>query len=191
MWLQKAKSAFTWRCLTAVPSTSLSPQCAVCCHYIRRQSTVNRIINVIVCSCMIAFCLRHIGWSRPYTDRHVVIKHELLTACWLPKMSSLIIWLSLVHAQMTQEALATTADGPRDALCQLKSGRLLHDCRNKLYNNSTRNRSDGVIEHFGRPTCIKWCASSHDTLTIVGVVNKLDRRRVLLITRWTCSGEIF
>ena len=33
--------------------------------------------------------------------------------------------------------------------------------------------------------------NSHDTSTVVGVVNPLDRRRVLLTTRSTCRDEIF
>jgi len=33
--------------------------------------------------------------------------------------------------------------------------------------------------------------NSHDASTVASVVNKLDRRRVLLTTRATCGGEIF
>ena len=32
-------------------------------------------------------------------------------------------------------------------------------------------------KHCDRPTCDKLCAPSYDALTVVGVVNKLDRRR--------------
>ena len=45
---------------------------------------------------------------------------------------------------------SAVADGPRDALCQLKSCELLHNSRTprigrpKLYNKSTRARSNGV-----------------------------------------------
>jgi len=39
---------------------------------------------------------------------------------------------------------SATADGPRDALCQSASCQLLHNCRNKLYNESRTNRSHGV-----------------------------------------------
>ena len=38
-----------------------------------------------------------------------------------------------------------TADGPRDALCQSKSCQLLlYDCKNKHYNKSAINRSNGI-----------------------------------------------
>ena len=45
--------------------------------------------------------------------------------------------------------------------------------------------------NYARPTCSKLRASSHDASTVVGVVNKLDRRRVLLTTRLICRSEIF
>jgi len=47
------------------------------------------------------------------------------------------------------------------------------------------------LEHYGRMTCGKTCVSVHDASTVVGKVNKLDRRRVLLTTRSTCRDEIF
>ena len=37
------------------------------------------------------------------------------------------------------------------------------------------------VEYFGRLTCSKLCASSHDASTVVDVVNKLDRRRGVLL----------
>jgi len=47
------------------------------------------------------------------------------------------------------------------------------------------------LEGYSRPTCNGLCASSNDALTVVGVVNKLDRRRVLLTTRSFCPGKRF
>ena len=47
------------------------------------------------------------------------------------------------------------------------------------------------LESYSRPTCNKLRATSHDASTVLGVINKLDRRRVLLTTRSTCRGEIF
>jgi len=41
------------------------------------------------------------------------------------------------------------AEGPRDALCQLKSCEQLHSYRNKLYNKSSRNRSSDGIKVLG------------------------------------------
>jgi len=45
------------------------------------------------------------------------------------------------------------------------------------------------LEHYGRPTCIIPRASSQGAATVVGVVNKLDCRRVLLTTRSTCRAK--
>jgi len=45
------------------------------------------------------------------------------------------------------------------------------------------------LDHYGRRTCNIVCASSHDASTVIAVVNKLDRRRVLLTTRSTCRGD--
>jgi len=46
------------------------------------------------------------------------------------------------------------------------------------------------LQNYGRPTCNKPRASSHDASTVVDVVDKLDSRRVSLTTRSTCRGEI-
>jgi len=44
------------------------------------------------------------------------------------------------------------------------------------------------LEFYDRPTCIKLGAFSHDASNVVRVVNKLDRRRRVLLT---CRGDIF
>jgi len=44
------------------------------------------------------------------------------------------------------------------------------------------------LEFYDRPTCIKLGAFSHDASNVVCVVNKLDRRRRVLLT---CRGDIF
>jgi len=36
------------------------------------------------------------------------------------------------------------------------------------------------LNGYSRPTCNKVYASGHDGLTVIGVIHKLDRRRVLL-----------
>jgi len=69
---------------------------------------------------------------------------------------------------------SATADRPRDALCQSVSCQLLHSCRHKLYSKSTTNRINGVrglqlIDCSKQPRLVD-CR--------IGVVNKLDRRRV-------------
>jgi len=80
-----------------------------------------------------------------------------------------------------------TADGPRDAVSQN-----LVNFRNKLQNKSITNRDNGVraLERFNWPTCSK---QSRLVDCRIGVVNKLDRRRwvLLLTTRLTCRSEIF
>ena len=72
-----------------------------------------------------------------------------------------------------------TAEGPRDALCQSKSRQLLRSCRNNLNNKSTTDRSM-ELDHYDGLTRNKLCAFGYDGSTVVGMVNKLDRRRV----RW-------
>ena len=47
------------------------------------------------------------------------------------------------------------------------------------------------LEGYSRPTCNKLCSSGHDASIVVGVIYKLDRRRVLWTTRPTCRGIIF
>ena len=69
---------------------------------------------------------------------------------------------------------SATADRPRDAQCQPVSCQLLHNCRHKLYGKSTTNRINGVrglqlIDCSKQPRLVD-CR--------IGVVNKLDRRRV-------------
>jgi len=90
-------------------------------------------------------------------------------------------------SQYTQEALLPQTDRATHYV-----SRHLVNCRNKLYNKSTTNRSNGVtglqlIDCSKQPRLID-CRS-------IGVVNKLDRRRrlrrVLLTSRSTCRGHIF
>ena len=80
---------------------------------------------------------------------------------------------------------SATADGPRDALCQSRSYQLLHNRRNKLYSESTTNRSNRVR---GLATCSK---QPRLVDCRIGVVNMLDRRRVLLTTPSACRGTMF
>ena len=64
------------------------------------------------------------------------------------------------------------------------------NCRNKLY-TSPRQVAVMEAEGYGWPTCSK---QPRLVDCRIGVVNKLDRRRrrrVLLTTRSSCSGEIF
>jgi len=65
--------------------------------------------------------------------------------------------------------------------------RNLDNCCTTVRTTSATNSQIEVmeVEHFGRPTCNKLCASSHDASAVISVVNKLDRRRVLLTTRLT------
>ena len=81
--------------------------------------------------------------------------------------------------------ISATADGP----VAVSTAVQLYGTPNKLY-KSTTNRSE--LEHRGRGLCSKLGARySHGTATVVSVVNKLDRRRVLLtgLTWSTCHGK--
>jgi len=55
------------------------------------------------------------------------------------------------------------------------------------------NRQDEVtelVDGYSRPTCNKLCASGHDALVVMGVIRKLDRRRVSLIGRPTLTARV-
>ena len=80
------------------------------------------------------------------------------------------------------EKLCYTAEGPRDAPCRSTSRQLLRNCMKKLHNKS-RKVEVMQLEDYSRPTCNKLCASRSCALIVVGVIYKLDRRRVLLTTR--------
>ena len=72
------------------------------------------------------------------------------------------------------------ADGPRGEMCQSKICQLLYNsvaCRNRLYNKSRTNRSNGnrrSVTNSVHP------ATTHST--VAGVIHTLDRRRLLLTT---------
>ena len=72
-----------------------------------------------------------------------------------------------------------SSDSPRDAL----SGNLVNCCTTIGTGRAT-NPQQIEIKEFRR------VVNSHDASTVVGVVNKLDRRRLLLTTRWTCRCDI-
>jgi len=46
------------------------------------------------------------------------------------------------------------------------------------------------LNGYNRPACNKLRVSSNYASIVVGVIHKLDRRRVLLTTRSTCRSEI-
>jgi len=46
-------------------------------------------------------------------------------------------------------------------------------CCTTVGTSCTINQSNGVREHYGRPTCNILFASSHDVSAVVGVINKL------------------
>jgi len=85
---------------------------------------------------------------------------------------------------------SATADGPSDALCQSKSCQLL-TAEGTSCSLTANPQQIEVMEfdHYNRPIYNKLvCASNHGASTIVGVVNKLDRRRVLATARSICRG---
>jgi len=79
----------------------------------------------------------------------------------------------------------TSPGNQRPALCQLYQRRAvsrnLVNCCTTVGGCTTNPQQIEVmeVEHYGRLTCNKLCASSHDSSTVAGVVNKLDRRRVI------------
>jgi len=77
---------------------------------------------------------------------------------------------------------SATSDGPRDAMCQLKSCQLLHNRLGTSCTTNTEQVEVMALEGYSRSMCDKLCASSYDAL---------DRRRVLLTTLSTCRGEYF
>ena len=54
------------------------------------------------------------------------------------------IGMSASHIQLLNTRSCASAEGPRDAQCQSVSCQLLHNFSNKLYSESTTDRSDGV-----------------------------------------------
>ena len=66
---------------------------------------------------------------------------------------------------------------PRDALCQSKSCQLLQTVGTSCTTNPQQIEVM-ELEYYGRPTCNKLRASNHNTSTVVGVVNKVERQRV-------------
>jgi len=82
----------------------------------------------------------------------------------------------------------SAADGPRDALCRLKSCQLLHNSIGTSCTTEQQEIDAMELEGYSWPTCSKQ-PRLVDCRT--GVVNKLDRRRVLLATRQTWRVEIF
>jgi len=106
----------------------------------------------------------------------------------------LSVFLSVcLLAHMSQHLTSSvSADGPRDAQYRSKSRQLLrNECRNEWYNKSATIRSNGE-EHYARPTCSKQCGRAVVTrCQVVGVVNQLDRRRVLLTWMIRKGGGAF
>ena len=88
-----------------------------------------------------------------------------------------------------QEALLTQTDR-----ATRRVSRNLANCCTTLTTSCTTHPERVEVtklDRYSRPTCSKLCASSHDARDVVGVIHKLDRRRVLLNTPSTCRGEIF
>jgi len=84
---------------------------------------------------------------------------------------------------MEQEALLYRR---RTARCDVSVEILPTDARqrrNKSYNKSRTDRSM-KLDGYSRPTC-------KTRSTVVGVIHKLDRRRVLSTAPSTCRGDIF
>ena len=93
-------------------------------------------------------------------------------------------WVNPAHGS-TNPMNNCVADGPRDAL---SVETLPAAARNELYNRAATNQSNGVRGlQLAEPTCSK---QPRLVDCRIGVVNKFDRRRVLLATRRTFRVEI-
>ena len=125
----------------------------------------------------------HESWS-------VECQVDVIHSCHCNRRSSSLSRINISRVVVkTLTRICATADRPRDALCQSKSCRLLHNCRNKLYSKSTANRSNGVR---GLQLTDVTCSNQPRLVDCrTGVINRIDRRRVLLTTRSTCRGEVF
>ena len=126
--------------------------------------------------------------------RYVFLVYFILFCCFLfstyiDTIPSAVRWRLLLslhvhHTPSRSEAMNQSVRYKNKKLCYRRRiarravSQNLVNCRSKLYNKYTRNRSNGVRGLYD-------CRA--------GVVNKLDRRRrrVLLTTRSTCRGEIF
>ena len=142
-------------------------------------------LSILHCNvCLFAYLLISINkpicalWAKKATQNH--------NSCVLSNVGK-----CPPHSRRSCQCYRTQAGRSRDALCQSKSARLLHNSRNKLYNTNPQQIEVTKSELFGQAMCKQLCRSSHDALTVVSVINKLDRRRVSSTTRWTCRDESF
>ena len=85
---------------------------------------------------------------------------------------------------LNQEALLQQTD--RATRCVS----LVNCCTTVGTSCTTNPQQIKIMELEGRSTCNKLCASNNDASTVVGVIHKLDRRRVSL-PRGMCYGPVF
>jgi len=102
-------------------------------------------------------------------------------------------WIRFFWSWLMISRSCLCCNGPRDAQSQSKY--LVNCCTTVGTSCTTNPQQIEAIgsKHYGGRMCNKLCASGHDVSTVVGpsVVNKLDRRQVLLKTRSTYRGKIF
>ena len=118
----------------------------------------------------------------------------LVLACGQPWTNCTQSTVSSLRHKQHYVALHHSALLPQKDRATRHVSRYLVNCCKTVRTSCTTNRQQievTKLEKYGRPTCNKLGVSSHDASTVVGVVNKLDYRRVLLTTPLTCSGEIF
>ena len=85
----------------------------------------------------------------------------------------------------------TCKNPPRNPQNRKKPKSLLHNCSITTCTTNSERIEVMELEGYSRPTCNKLCSSGHDSSIVVGVIYKLDRRRVSSTTRPTCRGIIF
>jgi len=107
-----------------------------------------------------------------------------------------VIWHLHIDYQI-QTRSSAIAEGPRDALCQLKSCQLPRNSAETTCTTSPEQIKVMKLEGYSGPTCNKHV---HSTMTrssrfhcLIGVINKPTTDRVVDITciPTTCCGEIF
>ena len=149
-------------------------------HQITMQQQQQQQQQACVQSSMTTVSHLHTIFTRHLADKRAACAHYILHVC--------------SDARCIPSDWRSQTKSSATAVRQSKFRQLLHNCRNMSYNKSkTKRCSNGVraLEGYRRPTCNKLCASSNYASIVVGVIDKLDRRRVLLTTRSICCMAKF
>jgi len=110
------------------------------------------------------------------TNRHLLYHPTRRPSNFSDMLAPTVItgFLHYPPTNSTETRSSATAEVPRDELCKSKSCQLLHNCAWEHVVSLEQIHSKSIMD------------LEHDATTVVSVINKLDRRRVLLTTRSTC-----